>query len=483
MPRARSTVTIQPKVWITPAYGALYKIEVVRSDGTLDDITDIIYNGQIVDGVTNMIGDFNFTIDNSGESYTGKWTGNEIVNIYMDYATEATTKVFRGRIEKVSPQNNVIKIIGRSESKQLLDVTVTKSYENQETSSILTDLFDTYASEFTYSNVSVSSTNVTVNWYQKSFLECVNELCNVAGFDFYVDSSLDAHYFESGSINNQTEAVVHDSNLLDVGEFAYDQSLIKNRVIVYGDQIEGLDIIATSEDTSSQTTYGIKELIVNDKNIKTQTQAQERADYELNLYKNPPLTGEVTSVGLATIQPGEKVRISAPQSNLQPTYYKIVKYRHEFGGFMKTTLTIEKEPKKIYHVIRDRIGQEQKLSDMPNPNEMRYSWIESFDSDSGSHTNTQITSGVLKTDGSSTGTWISDTKALSSNASSIEIRVSGNNLSGVTYEISADAGVNWQTVSGTNSIKALSPPGIALRLKITFNSSNTEINAVNVLYK
>ena len=214
------TKPIPAHIWILPTYNALYKIEVIRSDGTVDDITDEIFNGEVFDGATDTIGNFSFTVDNSNESKTGIWTGNEILYFYMDYATSATTKRFRGRIEKVSYQENTIKIIGRSESVKLLDITVSKSYTNIETSVILKELFDAYATDFTYNNVETSTTNMTVNWNKKSFWECVKELCQKAGFDSYIDVDLDCHYFESGSKPNTTEAVVHGSNLLEVEDFS-----------------------------------------------------------------------------------------------------------------------------------------------------------------------------------------------------------------------------------------------------------------------
>ena len=105
----------------------------------------------------------------------------------------------------------------------------------------------------------------------------MQDLCHSASFDAYIDSSLDCHYFESGTVDNSTEAVVHDSNLIEVGDFAQDFSLIKNRIIVYGAEIEGLPLIKTAEDSDSISDNGVKELIIQDTNIRTETQCQERA--------------------------------------------------------------------------------------------------------------------------------------------------------------------------------------------------------------
>lgn len=482
-PRVRSIKKITPRVWIPPNFTALFKIEVVRSDGvTTDDITDLILGGRLTDGVNETIGDFDFTLDNSAEDFTNVWTGNEIINIYIDYATTATTKRFRGRLEKVSYPNNNVRIKGRTESHKMLDLTVTKSGNNVETSVVLSELIDTYIPSFTKNNINVSTKNYTFNWYQKPFWEAAQELANASGFSIYVDVNLDVHYFESGSVNNTTEAVVHESNLLEVGDFAQDQSLVKNRIIVYGSETDGIPLIATSEDTTSISSLGIKELIVEDNNIITFNQAQERADFELSLAKDPPIVGEIKSMGLATIQPGENIQISASLSNLDPKFYKIISYTNNFDGFMTTTLKIEKEPRKIYHIIKDRISKEQTIKERPNPNEMRFTYLDPFDSSSGDHTNTVIVDGVIKTDGSSSGTWISDIIALSSNATAGEIRVVGNTISGTVFSVSTDSGVTFQTMSIDTAVN-FSPPGQNLKIKIELNSSETQIQSIGLLYK
>ena len=482
MPSVRNLKKKNPFIWKKPIYYPKYKILITRSDGTVDDITQNIFEGELLDGVTTTVGNFKFTVDNSSQALTDAWTGNEIIKVYMDYAKEATTLRFRGRIEQVSYRDYRIVVKGRGEGKKLLEVTVTQSYSSQTTSDILTDLIETYASDFTTTNIIESTTVLTANWYQKPLLECIQELCNASGYDFYVDNVLDCHYFESGSIINGTEAIVHNSNLFKVGDFARDYSQVKNRVIVYGGKQEGMDIISTSEDTDSQDSLGIKELIINDNSITTDTQAKERSDYELSTHINPPLVGDIESIGLPTLQPGERIMISAPTSNIPPTNYKVINYEHRFGYGMETKVRVEKEQITIDGLIKDRIGQNQQLYNMPNPNEMRNSWINTFDLDSGAHSSTEIVNGVLKTDGSASGTWISSGKEILSIVTECEFRANGSTLSGTLYYVSVDNGITWQSTT-LNSKLILSPPGQNLKLKIGLNSATTQINSINLLYK
>ena len=461
----KSLKSIPIYAWIPPTYDALYKI-VANSI----DITDLILSGEITDGATDTIGNFNFTIDNSDENYTNAFSVGDILNYYCDYDLTATTQTFKGIIEKVSAINNTIKISGRTPGSILLTTNVTKAYDNIETSIILKDLINSY-STFTTTNVETSTKSVTKNWYQKPLWECIQELCYETNFDCYVDVNGDINYFELR--NNSTDVAVHDANIVDIADFAYDGSDTVNSVTVKGSDIGGFPLIATAGS-------GTPEKIINDSSITTYNQASERAIYELALAKDPPLVGEITVIGLASILPGQRLRISAPDSGINPDYYKIISFKHKFGDLFQTILTVNKEPKKIYHVVKSLISNQGSLKDNPNPNEMKYTWNFDFETDSGIHSNTQITNGFLLPTASS-GTWISETRNLTSNATFAEIRATGTSITNGTFYISSDGGINWQTVTTLTSPVAITP-GSSLKIKIGL-ITGVEIDSVVVLYK
>jgi hypothetical protein len=369
-----------------------------------------------------------------------------------------------------------------------MGITVTQSYSIEYTHAIIEDLISKYCStNITTSNIDTTEATdklVTLNWYQKPFWECILELCNRSGYDSYIDSSFDFHYFVSGSINNTTECVVHEQNLIETGEFAPDLSVLKNRIIVYGAKIEQQQILWTEEDDTSIASYDVKELIVNDANITTVAQAKARAEYELSLYKDPPTIGEVTSLGLPTLSPGEKLRISDPINNLTPGYYTIQKFTHKFDNDnpMMTVLTVQEETSTLPKILKKRITFETQTSEMENPYEMRYSWLFDFIVDSGTHSTTEITGGVLKTTaGNATGTWISDVNTLSENALSCELRAKVNSI-GSVYYVSTDDGANWQSIT-LNTLLNLSPPGTNLKIKVELNAEATEIDSICLLFK
>ncbi len=474
--------------WIQPNTTAAYKITIERSDGTIDDISDSISIAEFEDNITESVGRFEFKLWNPNEDYTSIWSGNEIVRYYKDYAATATTLRFRGRIEKPSKRFNKIDVKGRSEGYRMFDVTVTKNFEDVETSEIVTSIFGTYLPSFTTSNVSVSSTTLTVNWHQKPLFECMKELASAASFEFYVDASLDVHYFATGSVDNTTDAIVHTINLLEINDFTPDLTLIKNRVIVYGAITQGIQVVSSAEDVTSQTANGVKEFIINDENITDEVTAGEVAAFELARLKDPPEVGKVMGWLLATVQPGERVRISSPSDELQPGYYNTTGYIDRLDvtetGVLSTTLFVNKEPRRVSHILRDRVEQEnRKKSTTINPEEMRFSYNFLFGADTGTHTNTEITNGVLKTDGGGAGTWVSDARSLDTNLSEAYLIMNGETLTGASVEVSGDDGNNYQSIENRGKITMSTAIGTNLKIKVTFSSADTQITSLSILYK
>jgi len=483
--RPKSIKKIPIHVWIPPQEHPIYKVEVIRSSGTVDNITDDIISGEVTDGATEVIGSFKFKIDNSASQYTDLWTGGETVNVYMNYGTEATEKAFSGLIEKVSKIEHNIQISGRSHALKLLNITVTKQYENTETSEIIKDLISNYASEFTTNNVETSTTNLTVSWNQKPLWDCIKELCYAADFDCYVDANKDVHYFKSGSKTNTTEAMVHGDNIIEVSDFAEDISQIRNRIIVYGQDIGGLPSVYTAEDEESIAKYGVKEQIITDTNLTTVDALRDRAEAELKRLKDPPIVGEVKSIGTPTLRPGEKLRISYPDSGIPPNAYKIISYTHSFEGMLFTKVKVQKFAVTIPKIMKQTIENQQNISDIKNPYELRYSYNFTFDDDSQieSHYHTEISNGVLKLiSGYSSGTMVSKSKTHFSNITQAHLKVTGSGLGGnIEYQLSNDNGNTWEKVN-PDELHVFSSTGKKLKLRIILNSSSAQIDSVAILY-
>ena len=186
MPEVSSTGFI----WLPQTTYPIYKIT-VEKDGVEEDITSRTVSIEIEDGVNEIIGRFSFELWNFNNQYVNKWTGTEIVRFYADRATSATTLRFRGRIEKLSYTRDKLRATGRSEALNFMNLTVSQDFDNQECSQILTSLVANYRPDatFTTSNISVTTTNLTLSWINKPFWDAANELTIASGFDIYLDAN------------------------------------------------------------------------------------------------------------------------------------------------------------------------------------------------------------------------------------------------------------------------------------------------------
>lgn len=477
---------IKPIIWIPPSSTPDYKIT-VEKDGVEEDITQLCSKIVVEDYCTESIGKFSFDIYNGNDEYTNKWVGNEIFRYYKAYGNN-TTLFFRGRIEIPSKQTFKLNVVGRSESLIFMDKKVTKQYVNTETSVILRDIIDTYGSGFTYTNVQTSSVSITVNWYRKPFWECVRDLCTAAAFDCWVDPNLDFHYFSNGSINNSSDAVVHDINLVEVQDFAPDVTQVRNQIRVNGGNVNGIQILYTANDATSQATYGVKPEDISDNNITSYNQAVDIGNYQLSVKKDPPLFGSVQSAFiLGNYKPGENIRISAPSENLPFGYYLGIGYKDELNfenGTLFSTIYLSKLARQISTVLRDRISQENAFgSTNSNPYDMDAGYTHHFDDTiTGTFVNSTTSNSNLYATAIN-GYWISPTRVLDSNITQAYLSIIGSELQNVIVEVSGNDGVSYVTITNNELVNLGASSGVNLRYKITLSTTTAAVDSINIMYR
>jgi len=471
-------------IFIPAPYNPIYKIYVETATETID-ITDSLLEGSYTDGITETIGNFELRIDNSAMQYTGRINLYDRLKIYLDYGTEATTLVFTGLIERPSNSNGNMILTGRSSAARTIGKLVTYSTTSTARSTILKEIVTKYFSGvITVTNVQDDTGLATVNYNDKPFWECVEELCSAGSYDAYIDANFDLHYFPSGSITNETEAIVHDVNLIETGDFSPDMQSIINRVKVYGANSGNIQILATAEDLASQTSYDIKESKVDDTSLITIEEAQVRANFELSKNVEPVIVGTVESLMLPTLQPGERLRISDTMNGLNPTTegYTIQKFTHKFSNDdpPMTEVTVQKERSSIPQILKKRIKFEYTISDAYNPNEMDYSYVNYFNTDSGIHDGTFITSGYL-TNTAISDSWISLPITLQKEATYFESRIESDDNDSVQIFISVDSGSTYTYLPNNTQI-TLSPSSSML-VKVIFGAVGTKVETIGIYYK
>jgi hypothetical protein len=476
----------RPSVWIPPSITANWLLTVTMNDGTVHDLSDFLLGGQIIDACTDEIGGFEIEFPNASGQFTGAFSGMEIVQYYCDYAggTPSTLR-FRGRVEKPSLQNHTVRLSGRSEALFLVDRLVTKTYTNTDVADILRDLVVSYGDgRFTTTSIPVSTGVIlTVDWRQKSWIECAKDLCAASNREWRMTPLLDIELFERNSVVNLDDAVVHTYNLVEVGEFAPDVSQIKNLVRVFGASSGSVQVLYTARDAASIALYGERELTVQDNTIDRFEAARDYAEYLLAQNLAPPIVGDVRSVLLATATAGQSLRVSAPYDGLSASQYPIVKLEHNLVEHT-TTLTVNREPRKLSGVLKDRIEAQNRLQEVgANPHNLDTSFTFTYDSTTGVLVQTEITGGVLRlAAGQSFGTWTSNVRELGVNLAQVYLNVDVEQRSGAVFEVSGNDGVTWQTIVPRELTTIATTSGPNLRLRVTLNDPLTQVAGVSLLY-
>lgn len=433
--------------------------------------------------VTNGIGTFNLTLNNSFGQLNGLFSEGQTVKFYADNQ-DATTLQFWGRIDyiknNISDSGQFLEIEGRHRSYLLTEYLVCHSTNNKDPAQILKDIIDK-AGGFTYVNVDSTSELMSVQWEYKTFWDCVIELCKYAGYDCYVDDDLDFHFFEANSIMNDQEAIVEGDNFLKTQDWGTNNTYEKTRVTVIGQDDEGIPIIYTAK-IDNET--DIREVFIRESSANTEEKVKNLAEAKLGEYTNRNPQATITSYGLETLNPGDNFWVMIPRQQIAGIY-KTVQITHKFGaevGGWRTENVIEEEENSTSFFIQKALKQTQSISNPQNINKMNYSYNFSFDNDTGTHSNTEIIEGILKTDGSASGTWISPLKTMDENATGYELRVKGESIPGTNFYVSSDGGNTWQGITSQNTLYNFSPPGKNLKIKVEFNSASTQIKSLALLY-
>ncbi len=435
-----------------------------------------IWSGEMTRSLCPEIGYFKILLDNNNEEFSGKYSGNETVEFYIDLA-DGDTRRFKGLTDKVFPKYDsakgfTLELAGNHISGELLTITVTESYNGDTlVSDILDDLNTTYLSGYTINYTSTdTTTKPTINWNNKPFWECINDLRKLINSDAYVDDDKVLNMFDENSVENNDEAIVWN-DLLISSEGLGTQSLTKrDKIIVYGESSDGLPIISTDG-------TGTKEEVVFDSKINTFAMANELSAAELTLKNQTPVEGKANAFILPSLSPGDKIWISNPNFKIHGQY-KIYKYTHRFPS--ERTECFIQTSREIPHIFKKRIENELALQTVTNPFKMKNTLISlTFDSSDEvtiKDSNVKIEDGIIKLSSGSEGTF---TKTYTSpEITSIHLQVKGSALVGTVYKFSTDGGDTPQNITPESEITV--PSGTNIWLKVFLNSADTEIDSIAV---
>lgn len=469
--------------WIPPDRNTIWTVTI---DGV--DITDFILAGSFPDGLISEELISEIELDNSGEDFTDRFKIGHIIVFKMDFSDGSTVQ-YEGPIEEL--KNSLeggffkIKIKGAHYSAEALDVMVTQEFSGALISDIRTTLISTYLTGFTSTNVETNVDTIDIKFVNKPLLDCLIELDIQGDEDTYVDSDKGFHTFKRGSKNNEDEAFVWDDSLITLRGLGQDSADVRNRVNVYG-EVGGLPVIYRSDDTTSQTTYGVKEKIITDTSIKDEDEAKEFGDSTNLQEKDPDFQGSATALFMPSLIPGYMTYVIFPPNKVHARF-RVVKFVYKVPG--ETTEAFFNKERSIPKLFKDRILKSLGQETVVNPFNMTRSFLFTFNDES--KTDSAASSGIVfedgiirKETGIETGINISIAKESDITANFMELRVKGEIIDGATYEFKADSQAEWQSISpnGTTETSIVSP-GVNIQLRINITSVNTRIDTAGLYWK
>lgn len=341
------------------------------------DIRDMGFIKSISDN--NASSSFTATVDSPyGRHKTDFQIGNE-VKIYVDRNNiPAGSNIFTGVLERIgfTGEETEQKIVleGRDYSIRLQDNTVQPVvFTNQEVGSIVKTIIAANVQDITVNNVG-SNTGVTlarIAFNQISVFDAIDELAQLAGYQFYVDTTKDLHF--SPENTSDTNINFFSGNIISM-DFDRTRERMANKFYIYGDR---QDITAPREtftvasqgsvftlkyqphDTSVSTTKTAGSLLKGGIFNMVQSQSQSGIDYLVSFYDNKIILVSGAALGYNNI-PADGGSVVVDYTRSLP----IVKYGEDAASITafgpKTEITNDKtikDPNTATKLLQ------QKLSD------------------------------------------------------------------------------------------------------------------------
>ncbi len=468
----------------------------IETESQTISLKDLVMKGSLTDGATNTIGSFELNIIDPDKTIYNLIDTFDKLKFYANYGEPVDLR-FTGYIERKGYQDIYTVISGRSIGMIFSNKNIIYNSDGAKSrDTIIKEIIEANFSDYNINvdNIEEDETTLNVNYYEIPFTDIIEEICGQT-HDFYLDHSFNAHYFEKGYRTNSTDGISQEQNHIETTDNAYDTENTYTKVRVYGQTIDNVPLISTSTTDTTNTKGVKKEYKIDDNSVTNTDQANDLANLSYDSYNQIPKVGSFSSILLPTIQPGEKLFLAIPREDIDPGYYTINSYTHEFDleseYDKKTTVNMVKRRDQISDIIKKRIKFENKISENLNPYDLDFSLVITFSSDIGTHDGTEINEDYLKmSSGETVGTWISQVYTFNSNLSKLDLKWSGEYLVG-DYQVdssqlwySLDGGTTWIPALLGNSTLSLTnvPTGTDFRLKVILKKSDAKVKVIGALY-
>lgn len=499
----------QARIMITDDSGIDYTVMNTYT-GLLAD--NFCLNASITKSSADKLGSFKIKMVNDEGRWLNLFNGGELVRVYSDFV-DATTEIFRGRIDDISYGLNLndgffIELVGR-DYPELIDKSITGIKSSSPGDIALAEILSSNYPELSLSFWTGSAWSVAtydpatelVSWsvpvtdfpvgltnltyqHQKGW-KTIIEICDRLELDCYIEyNTVSSQWFLKtallNSITNPHAHVSYGINLLSTSDYGLETSSIFNKAIVYGNtESDNIILLKTEEDIDSQSNLWTKDKVFNEGALKTMSEVQQKADYELESGVTNPYKGTVKSLLIPSIRPGELVNVMIPYCNIIGSY-KTVSYTHTFGKVFSTELDLAAKRHRLSHEFIAKVNPEEFIKNSDNPNEMRDSYTVFFDevpSKLARSNNVLESKGKLSLkDGYTNGSAVASTYVSDYNITKCELRRYENFATNEdVYYVSNTGGANWEVYStALNEIlHSFNTPGKLITFKIDMTRATT----------
>jgi hypothetical protein len=467
-------------IWFPRTVPVVYKVLINGVDVTVDINPDAQFTMALCPDIYNC----QIDLFNPSGYYTGMFSVLQNVELYMDLVN-GTTKMFSAKIDTI--QDKYDTSVG-----YLLHIEASQTYLNKITviavfngtnslQSILQYLITNYMPSLTLNYTSSYSGLPIIAWQNKPFWDCITDLIKIAQVDAFVDANLVLNVADKGTVMNNNEAVVWNDTLVDMSKLGKQIVTTKNQAIVYGADANGLPVLSTVNSSSSQTTNGISQLVLNDPKITTPAQASAVGTSQIASLAIPSDEGEIECLIMPSLKPGDNIWITNPPVSIH-NIYRISYVVHKIPA-EKTTVYVN-NTRTMLQMMKQISTNQISLQDITNPYNMQNSFNVSFADSSqiqAKDSNVSVSNGALKLSSGTQGSFTVLNNAASS-VSQLQLVVAGSSISFNIYQISTDGGSNYQQIY-KDLLTVLTSPGTNILLKTTLNSASTEMDSLAILYK
>lgn len=466
------------------------------------DISADIDNSSFTCVSKDSLSHFNFELNNYKGKYNEGYAEGDTVLIYLDNSA-GTTLQLRGKIDILKPSlssDYSISISGRNrpEMVDVNDLIINFDEENVvDAAKAAIDLLNSRVGYTVVSYDSFPTSDITISrdFRNVSLLDILRMICQLAGWEFRIgnDENGTIEFINRGDASKKvTDVITSGVNFQGTDGISKDSTYIKNRITVYGQNVEGCLVMWTVGDAPYNP--WLKTETINDTSCLTRLQCKDRAQLEYNEKNIARNQGEVLAIGLVNLIPAYSIDVFIPYVITGTFVIKEYSHRFSVNGW-DTSIVLDQLSDFDFDLTRKNTERVKEQQDLNNPNGMLFSELFTFDDDSTTESSSgvNISNGKLKLNsGIDQGTWVSKPITSPVEIASGELRFNGNDDCDLSkFELTAD-NENFETVTagtkgGPGVLNNFTNKGKNIKVRITLKSdtdnTNPEIESLSELWK